>query len=272
METNMSLQQKATNIRKNIVKMVTNAKSGHPGGSLSAADILSVLYFEEMDVCAGNVDSIDRDRFVLSKGHASPLLYATLCEKGFITEADLTTFRQINSKLQGHPNMNYVKGVDMSTGSLGQGISCAVGMALSNKIKGNDYRVYTLVGDGESEEGQVWEAAMSAAQYNLDNLVAIVDFNGLQIDGDITKVMNPTPLDKKFEAFNWHVICIDGHNYDQLRAAFKEARATKGKPTMILAKTIKGKGVSFMENNYAWHGTAPSAEQCAQALKELDGE
>lgn len=272
METVASLHEKATNIRKNIVKMVTKAKSGHPGGSLSSADILSVLYFNEMDVTAENVDSIDRDRFVLSKGHASPLLYATLCEKGFLSEADLDTFRQIDSKLQGHPNMNYVLGVDMSTGSLGQGISCAVGMALSNKVKGNDHRVYTLVGDGESEEGQVWEAAMAAAHYKLDNLVAIVDFNGLQIDGDITKVMNPTPLDKKFEAFNWHVIVIDGHDYGQILEAFKEARETKGKPTMILAKTIKGKGVSFMENNYAWHGSAPSEEQCAQALKELDGE
>lgn len=267
-----ALQMKATNIRKNIVKMVSEAKSGHPGGSLSAADLMSVLYFDVMDVTVENASSIDRDRFVLSKGHASPLLYATLAGKGIIEESELKTFRKINSKLQGHPNMNYVKGVDMSTGSLGQGISCAVGMALANRIQGNDHRIYALLGDGECEEGQVWEAAMAAAHYQLDNLCAIVDFNGLQIDGDITKVMNPTPIDKKFAAFNWNVIDIDGHDYDQIAQAFAQAKATKGQPTMILARTIKGKGVSFMENNAAWHGSAPSGEQCAQAVKELGGE
>lgn len=268
----MNYQEHARNIRKNIVKMVTEAASGHPGGSLSAADILTVLYFNEMDITKENAGSKDRDRFVLSKGHASPLLYGTLAEKGILDEAQLATFRKIDSKLQGHPNMNYVIGVDMSTGSLGQGISCAVGMTLANKVQKNDHRIYTLLGDGECEEGQVWEAAMAAAHYQLDNLCAVVDFNGLQIDGDITKVMNPTPIDKKFEAFGWHVIDINGHDYEEIEKAFKEARETKGKPTMILAHTVKGKGVSFMENNAAWHGSAPSAEQCAQALAELGGE
>lgn len=267
-----SYQEHAMSIRRNIIKMVAGANSGHPGGSLSGADLLTVLYFNEMDITAENAESIDRDRFVLSKGHASPLLYATLAEKGIIEEQELATFRRINSKLQGHPNMNYVKGVDMSTGSLGQGISCAVGMALANKLQGNDHRIYTLLGDGECEEGQVWEAAMAAAHYELDNLCAIVDFNGLQIDGDVTKVMNPTPIDKKFEAFGWYVININGHDYGEIEAAYKQARENKGKPTMILAHTIKGKGVSFMENNYAWHGSAPNAEQAAQALKELGGE
>lgn len=271
MYTEKELQAHATNIRKNIVKMVANAKSGHPGGSLSAVEILTWLYFNEADINEGNVERHDRDRFVLSKGHASPLLYSVLAEKGFIAEEELMTFRKIDSKLQGHPNMNYVKGVDMSTGSLGQGLSASVGMALANKLDENGHRVYTLVGDGESEEGQIWEAAMSAAHYQLDNLCAILDFNGLQIDGDITKVMNPTPLDKKFEAFGWHVIVIDGHDYKQIAEAFKEARETKGQPTMIIAKTVKGKGVSFMENNAAWHGSAPNAEQLAQALEELGG-
>lgn len=268
----MNIQEHARNIRKNIIKMVTEAASGHPGGSLSAADILTVLYFNEMDITKENADSKERDRFVLSKGHASPLLYAVLAEKGILDEAELKTFRRINSKLQGHPNMNYVSGVDMSTGSLGQGISCAVGMALANKIQKNDHRIYTLLGDGECEEGQVWEAAMAAAHYELDNLCAIVDFNGLQIDGDITKVMNPTPIDQKFAAFGWHVIAIDGHDYDAIEKAFAQAKATKGKPTMILAHTVKGKGVSFMENNAAWHGSAPNAQQCAEALAELGGE
>lgn len=271
MYTEKELRKHANNIRKNIVKMVANAKSGHPGGSLSAVEILTWLYFNEADINEGNVAGHDRDRFVLSKGHASPLLYATLAEKGFISEEDLMTFRKIDSKLQGHPNMNYVKGVDMSTGSLGQGLSAAVGMALANKLDDNGHRVYVLVGDGESEEGQIWEAAMSAAHYKCDNLCAILDFNGLQIDGDITKVMNPTPFDKKFEAFGWHVVVIDGHDYVQIENAFKEARETKGQPTVIIAKTIKGKGVSFMENNAGWHGSAPNAEQLAQALEELGG-
>ena len=265
------LKQHAAHIRENIVRMVANANSGHPGGSLSAADILTVLYFEVMDINEDNVKGIDRDRFVLSKGHASPLLYATLFEKGLLKE-DLNTFRKINSKLQGHPNMNYVDGVDMSTGSLGQGISAAVGMALANKVDGNDHRDYTLLGDGECEEGEVWEAAMAAAHYRLNNLCAIVDFNSLQIDGNIRDVMNPTPIDEKFKAFGWNVINIKGHDYEDIRFAFDEAKKEKEKPTMILAHTIKGKGVSFMENNAAWHGSAPNAEQCAQAVKELEGE
>ncbi len=264
-----SLEKHANNIRKNIVKMVANAKSGHPGGSLSATEILSVLYFEEMKIDESNVDSCDRDRFVLSKGHASPCLYATLAERGLLHD-DLMTFRKLNSNLQGHPNMRSVAGVDMSTGSLGQGISAAVGMAIANKVDHNDHRIYALLGDGECEEGQVWEAAMCAAHYKLDNLCAIVDFNGLQIDGKIQDVMNPCPIDQKFAAFGWNVIVIDGHDYDQIRAAFAKARACKGQPTMILAKTIKGKGVSFMENNAGWHGVAPNEEQLAQALKELE--
>ena len=272
MYTNKQLKSHATNIRKNIIKMVVNANSGHPGGSLSSTDILTVLYFEVMNINKENVNKTNRDRFVLSKGHATPLLYSTLCEKGFINEKELNTFRKINSKLQGHPNMNYVDGVDMSTGSLGQGISAAVGMALANKLDQNEHRVYVLLGDGECQEGQVWEAIMAAAHYKLDNLCAILDFNRLQIDGDITEVLNPTPFDKKFEAFNWNVIQIDGHDYDQIRNAFNQAKLYKGKPTLILANTIKGKGVSFMENNYAWHGTAPNKDQTIQALNELEEE
>ena len=260
----------ANNIRKNIVKMVANAKSGHPGGSLSAADIMTVLYFEEMNINEDNVDSIDRDRFVLSKGHASPCLYAALAERGLLHE-DLLTFRKLNSNLQGHPNMNSFDGVDMSTGSLGQGISAAVGMAIANKLGKNDYRVYAMLGDGECEEGQVWEAAMAASHYHLDNLCAIVDFNGLQIDGNVQDVMNPTPIDKKFEAFGWNTINIDGHDFDDIRNAFKVARECKGKPTMILAHTIKGKGVSYMENAANWHGVAPNEEQLKIALEELEG-
>lgn len=265
---NLSLH--ANNIRKNIVKMVANAKSGHPGGSLSAADIMTVLYFEEMNINEDNVDSIDRDRFVLSKGHASPCLYAALAERGLLHE-DLLTFRKLNSNLQGHPNMNSVAGVDMSTGSLGQGISAAVGMAIANKLGKNDHRVYAMLGDGECEEGQVWEAAMAASHYHLDNLCAIVDFNGLQIDGNVQDVMDPTPIDKKFEAFGWNTINIDGHDIDDIRNAFKVARECKGKPTMILAHTIKGKGVSYMENAANWHGVAPNEEQLKIALEELEG-
>ena len=260
----------ANNIRKNIVKMVANAKSGHPGGSLSAADIMTVLYFEEMNINEDNVDSIDRDRFVLSKGHASPCLYAALAERGLLHE-DLLTFRKLNSNLQGHPNMNSVAGVDMSTGSLGQGISAAVGMAIANKLGKNDHRVYAMLGDGECEEGQVWEAAMAASHYHLDNLCAIVDFNGLQIDGNVQDVMDPTPIDKKFEAFGWNTINIDGHDFDDIRNAFKVARECKGNPTMILAHTIKGKGVSYMENAANWHGVAPNEEQLKIALEELEG-
>lgn len=265
------LEQHAKNIRKNILKMVHAAKSGHPGGSLSAADILTYLYFEEMNINKDNVTTIERDRFVLSKGHASPVLYATLKEKDLLEE-DLLSFRQIDSNLQGHPNMNYVAGVDMSTGSLGQGISCAVGMALANKIDEKSHRVYALLGDGECEEGQVWEAAMAAAHYKLDNLCAIVDYNGLQIDGNIKAVLNPTPIDEKFKAFGWYVIDINGHDLEEIAKAFAKAKEVKGQPTLIFAHTTKGKGVSFMENNAGWHGVAPSDEQLEIALKELDGE
>ena len=266
------LELHANNIRKNILTEVYSANSGHPGGSLSGADILTEIYFEQMDINKNNVDSIDRDRFVLSKGHASPLLYGTLKEKGLLDD-DLTTFRKINSNLQGHPNMNEVAGVDMSTGSLGQGVSCAVGMAIVNKhVDKNTHRIYCLLGDGECEEGQVWEATMSAAHYKLDNLCIIVDNNNLQIDGHVDEVMSVYPLDKKFEAFNCHVINVDGHDYDQLRAALKEARETKGMPTVIVAKTIKGKGVSFMEDQQGWHGVAPNEEQYHAAMKELEAE
>lgn len=267
----IELKEHAKHIRENIIKMVGNAQSGHPGGSLSAADILSVLYFEVMDINEENINGIKRDRFVLSKGHASPLLYATLYEKGLLHE-NLLTFRKLNSRLQGHPNMNYVAGVDMSTGSLGQGISCAVGMALANKIDGNAFRIYTMLGDGECEEGEVWEAAMCAAHYHLHNLCAIVDFNSLQIDGNIREVMNPTPIDVKFKAFGWNVISINGHDLKELRYAFEQAEKETKMPTMILAHTIKGKGVSFMENNAAWHGNAPNTKQCLQAIQELEEE
>lgn len=266
---NQELQKHATEIRKNIIRMVTKAKSGHPGGSLSSADLLTVLYFDVMDINKNNVNSTDRDRFVLSKGHASPLLYSVLAEKGFLDKNLLSTFRQLGSPLQGHPNMHYVAGVDMSTGSLGQGLSAAVGMALANKLDKNEHRVYALMGDGECQEGQIWEAAMAAAHYKLDNLCAVLDFNGLQIDGKITDVMNPTPYDKKFEAFGWNVIEIDGHNIEEIKQAYTKAKECKGKPTLILAHTVKGKGVSFMENLASWHGTAPNAEQCEAALKEL---
>jgi len=259
-------------MRINIVKMVANAKSGHIGGSLSGVEIVSTLYFNEMNITADNLNDLERDKFVLSKGHATPLLFSILHEKGFIEESELMTFRKINSRLQGHPNMNYVDGVDMSTGSLGQGISAAVGMALSYKAKDLPFRIYTLVGDGETQEGQVWEAAMAAAHYKLDNLCAIVDQNGLQIDGDITKVMNPLPIDEKFAAFGWNVLRVDGHNIDQLHQAYQQAREFKGKPTVIVAQTVKGKGVSFMENEAGWHGVAPNDEQLKQALLELGGE
>lgn len=268
---NEKLREHATNVRKNILTEIHAAHSGHPGGSLGAADIVTTLYFDEMDITADNVDSFERDRFVLSKGHASPLLYAVLCEKGFLPEEELLTFRHINSRLQGHPNMNYLPGVDMSTGSLGQGVSTAVGMAMANKLDKKPYRVYTLLGDGECQEGQVWEASMAAGHYQLDNLCVIVDHNGLQIDGEVAKVMNVDPLEDKFKAFNFHVIKINGHDYDEIKAALKEARETKGMPTAIIAMTTKGKGVSFMENQAGWHGTAPNDEQYEQAMKELGG-
>lgn len=265
---NKILELYANRIRQGIVTEVYSAQSGHPGGSLSAADILTELYFEQMDINKENVNTLDRDRFVLSKGHASPVLYATLKEKGLFDE-ELTSFRNISSHLQGHPNMNYVAGVDMSTGSLGQGISCAVGMAISNKVDQNGHHIYVLLGDGECEEGQVWEASMCAAHYELDNLTAILDYNHLQIDGNIKDVIGPEPFKSKFEAFGWNVVECDGHDFDSLRDAFESH--VENKPTLIIAHTIKGKGVSFMENNYAWHGSAPNKEQYEQAMKELGG-
>lgn len=272
MENLADLQERARRIRKHIVRMVTAAKSGHPGGSLSAVEIVTTLYFTQMHVDEHNVNEPKRDKFVLSKGHASPVLYAVLAEKGFIQAEDLLSFRKLGSPLQGHPSMHMVSGVDMSTGSLGQGISAAVGMAIANQVHHDPYRVYTLLGDGECEEGQVWEAAMAAAHYKLDNLLAFVDFNGLQIDGDIRTVMNPTPLDEKFKAFGWHVIVLeDGNDFEQVYAACEAAKTIKGKPTVVIAKTVKGKGVSFMENQANWHGVAPSEEECAKALAELEG-
>ena len=269
---NKELALHAKNIRRNIVKEVYSAQSGHPGGSLGATDILTELYFEEMDINEENLNTLNRDRFVLSKGHASPALYAVLAEKGFLPEEELTTFRAINSRLQGHPNMNYVEGVDMSTGSLGQGISCAVGMAIVNKhVDKNTHRIYCLLGDGECEEGQVWEACMAAAHYKLDNLCAVLDYNHLQIDGNIDDVISPEPFASKFESFGWNVLDVNGHDFDELKNAFEQAKQVKDKPTMIIAHTIKGKGVSFMENNYAWHGAAPNDEQYETAMKELGG-
>ena len=266
------LQKHANNIRINIIRQVSNANSGHPGGSLSSADIVTVLYFNVMDINKENVGTRNRDRFVLSKGHASPLLYAVLAEKGFLPEEELLTFRKMKSRLQGHPDMNEMDGIDMSTGSLGQGISAAVGMALANKLDGEGHRIYALLGDGECEEGQVWEAAMAAAHYKLDNLCAVIDHNHLQIDGDINDVIGPDPLDEKFRAFGWNVICIDGHDYDAIEAAFNAAKECKGKPTCIVAETVKGKGVSFMENQAGWHGKAPDAELTKVALADLKGE
>ncbi|MBQ8526418.1 MAG: transketolase [Clostridia bacterium] len=270
MKSNTALQLIAYKIRHHAVTAVYSAASGHPGGSLSIADILSVLYFDEMNVDPSNQKNPDRDRFVLSKGHCAPALYGALAEKGFFPVEDIKTFRKANSYLQGHPDMKGVPGVDMSTGSLGQGICTANGMALAAKLDNKDYRVYTILGDGELEEGQVWEAAMFAAHYKLDNLVAFVDFNGLQIDGDITQVMNPTPIDKKFEAFGWNVITIDAHNYDEIKSALAAAKTVKGKPTVVIAKSVKGKGVSYMENQAAWHGSAPNEEQYNQAASELE--
>ena len=255
--------------RKHAITGIYNAASGHPGGSLSIADILSVLYFEKMNIDPQNPKMADRDRFVLSKGHCAPILYGTLAERGFFPTELCGTFRQADSILQGHPDMKGVPGVDMSTGSLGLGFSSACGMALVAKLEGKDFRTYSIIGDGESEEGQIWEAAMFAAHYKLDNLVAIFDWNGLQIDGPVAEVMNPTPHDKKLEAFGFHVITIDGHDFNQIEAAFNEAKTVKGKPTAIIAKTVKGKGVSFMENQVGWHGSAPNDEQYAQAVAEI---
>ena len=266
------LKSISTEIRKDIVKMLTESASGHPGGSLSATDIMTVLFFKEMNIDPNNEKDPNRDRFVLSKGHAAPVLYSALARRGYFPVEELSTLRKFKSRLQGHPSIQYLPGIDMSTGSLGQGVSAAVGMALAGKIDENDYRVYTLLGDGELEEGQVWEAAMCAAHYKLNNLTAFIDFNGLQIDGDITKVMNPCPIDKKFEAFGWNVLVIDGHNYEEIIDAIEKAKECKDKPTAVVCKTIKGKGVSFMENQAEWHGIAPSREQCEAALKELGGE
>ena len=267
--TNLELQKTANEIRKSIVTAVHSAKSGHPGGSLSAADIFTFLYFEEMNADPANPKMENRDRFVLSKGHTAPGLYSTLAEKGFFPKEDLKTLRHTGSYLQGHPDMKGIPGIDMSSGSLGQGISAAVGMAAAGKLDNKDYRVYTLLGDGELQEGQVWEAAMWAGYRKLDNLVVIVDNNNLQIDGPIDTVCSPYPIDKKFEAFNFHVINIDGNNFDDIRAAFAEARATKGMPTAIIAKTVKGKGVSFMENEAEWHGKGPNDEEYAIAMEDL---
>ncbi|HAG44917.1 MAG TPA: transketolase [Clostridium sp.] len=267
------LKDIAKEIRKDIVTMLTESASGHPGGSLSAVEILTTLYFNEMNVDPSNPKNPKRDRFVLSKGHAAPVLYSTLVEKGFFERSELMKLRKIGSILQGHPNMNYVPGVDMSTGSLGQGISTAVGMALAGKLDNSEYRVYTLLGDGELQEGQVWEAAMSAAHYKLGNLTAFVDYNGLQIDGDISEVMNPNPIADKFAAFCWNVIELeDGHDLVAIKNSIEEAKKITNKPTVVVCKTIKGKGVSFMENQAGWHGTAPNKEQCDLALKEIGGE
>ena len=263
------LEKKANDIRIGIIEGVYNAGCGHPGGSLSIADIMAYLYFEKMNIDEKNPKWDKRDRFVLSKGHTAPALYATLAERGFFPVEELKTLRKTESRLQGHPDMKGVPGVDMSTGSLGLGISAACGMALSAKISGDSYRVYTVVGDGESEEGQVWEAAMFAAHYKLDNLCMLLDWNGLQIDGPITEVMNPTPYDEKFKAFGWNVIMIDGHNFDEIESALNAAEECKGKPTAVICRTVKGKGVSYMENAVEWHGAAPKEEQYKIAIEEL---
>ena len=267
---NLELEKMANEIRKDIVTAVHSAKSGHPGGSLSSADIFTYLYFEEMNVDPANPKWEDRDRFVLSKGHVAPGLYSTLAEKGYFPKEVLKTLRHTGSYLQGHPDMKHIPGIDMSSGSLGQGVSVAVGMAAAGKYDKKDYRVYTLTGDGEIQEGQIWEAAMWAGHRKLDNLVVIVDNNNLQIDGSVEDVCSPYPIDKKFEAFNFHVINIDGNDFDQIRAAFKEARETKGMPTAIIAKTVKGKGVSFMENAAGWHGKAPNDEEYEIAMADLE--
>ena len=267
----LELQKTANEIRKGIVTAVHSAKAGHPGGSLSATEIFTYLYFEEMNIDPKDPKKADRDRFVLSKGHTAPGLYSTLAHRGYFPVEDLTTLRKLGSYLQGHPCMQHIPGVDMSSGSLGQGISAAVGMALSAKMSGDSYRTYTLLGDGEIQEGQVWEAAMFAGARKLGNLVVIVDNNGLQIDGPIDEVNSPYPIDKKFEAFNFHVInVVDGNDFDQLKAAFDEAKATKGMPTAIIAKTVKGKGVSFMEGQVGWHGKAPNDEEYAIAMADLE--
>ncbi len=268
---NLQLSKIANEVRKNIVTSLHSAKSGHPGGSLSAADMVTFLYYEEMrNINANDPKNPDRDRFVLSKGHAAPVLYGVLAEKGFIPKEDLVTLRHIDSYLQGHPDMKHTPGVEMSAGSLGQGVSTAVGMALAGKMDNKDYRVYTMLGDGEIEEGQVWEAAMFAGHRKLDNLVVIVDNNNLQIDGTIEEVCSPYPIDEKFKAFNFNVVTINGHDFDQIREALNNAKNTKGMPTAIVMNTIKGKGVSFMENQVGWHGAAPNDEQYKVAMEDLE--
>jgi transketolase len=264
------LEEKARQIRKDIITMLQEAGSGHPGGSLSAADILAVLYFQEMNINPENPHLPERDRFVLSKGHGAPVLYAALAEKGFFPKEDLFELRKLGARLQGHPDMKRVPGVEISTGSLGQGLSAANGMALAGKIDGASYRVYALIGDGECQEGQIWEAAMFAAHYKLDNLAVFLDHNGLQIDGRISDVMSPEPLDEKWRAFGWHVQVIDGHSFPEIIAALAKAREIKGKPSMIIANTVKGKGVSFMEDVAGWHGVAPKPEEAERALADLD--
>ena len=272
MKENLSvveLQNTCIDLKKHVIEMIWKAQSGHPGGSLSIADVITYLYFKELNVDPENPKWDDRDRFVLSKGHTAPALYAVLAERGFFEKDELKTLRKTESRLQGHPDMKGIPGVDMSTGSLGLGISAACGMALSAKAYGKDYRVYTIVGDGESEEGQVWEAAMFAAHYKLDNLVCVLDLNGLQIDGKITEVMNPTPHDEKFRAFGWNVIVINGHDFEEIEAAFAKARETKGMPTAIISKSVKGKGVSYMEDKCEWHGQAPKEDLYKVALEDL---
>ena len=266
----LELQKIANEVRKDILTEVYHAKSGHPGGSLSVADILTCLYFEEMHVDPQNPDMADRDRLVLSKGHAAPALYAVLAEKGYFPKEELKSLRALGSRLQGHPNMNDTPGVDMTSGSLGQGVSAAVGMALSAKLTGDTYRVYAVLGDGELEEGQVWEAMMFAGNKQLDNLVIVADSNGIQLDGTVEEINSPQPIDEKMKAFHIHPIVVDGHDFDQLHRAFEEARTVKGQPTAIIAKTAKGKGVSFMENQVSWHGSAPNKEQYEKAMEELE--
>ena len=265
----LELQKIANEVRKDIVTALHSAKAGHPGGSLSAADVFTYLYYEEMNIDPKDPKKADRDRFVLSKGHTAPGYYSALAERGFFPKEDLKTLRHLGSYLQGHPDMKHIPGVDMSSGSLGQGISAAVGMALSAKLSNESYRVYTLLGDGDIQEGQVWEAAMFASHNNLDNLCLIVDFNGLQLAGPVSAVAGPEPIDKKFESFNFHVINIDGNDFDEIKRAFDEARATKGMPTAIIAHTVKGKGVSYMENSVGWHGKAPNDEEYAVAMEDL---
>ncbi|AVK49635.1 transketolase [Clostridium sp. MF28] len=266
-----NLKKISNSIRMNIIKSVSAAKSGHPGGSLSIADILTVLYFEKMNIDPKNPKDLNRDRFVLSKGHSAPALYCTLAERGYFPKEELLGLRKYESNLQGHPDMKKVIGVDMSTGSLGQGLSAANGMALAGKLDKSSYRVYSILGDGEVQEGQIWEAAMSAAHYKLDNLTAFLDLNGLQIDGSNEEIMSISPIDEKFKSFGWNVVTIDGHCFEEISKAIDDAKATKGKPTIIICKTVKGKGVSFMENNVNWHGSAPNKEETEKALAELEG-